>query len=70
MLKKAILVVSLVCNIVSLVTTSVQFARVIRQYKADTYQPNDLDDQRVVNKKESPINKDSSFCSRNLHVLL
>ena len=46
MLKKAILVVSLVCNIISLVTTSVQFAIVIRQYKADTYQPNDLDDQR------------------------
>ena len=46
MLKKAILVVSLACNIISLVMTSVQFVRVIRQYKADTYQPNDLDDQR------------------------
>lgn len=46
MLKKAILVVSLACNIISLVMTSVQFARVIRQYKADTYRPNDLDDQR------------------------
>ena len=59
MLKKAILVVSLACNIISLVMTSVQFARVIRQYKADTYQPNDLDDQRCKQKKEP--NKDSSF---------
>lgn len=46
MLKKAILIVSLVCNIVSLVTTSIQLAKTIQQYKADTYQPNDLDDQR------------------------
>ena len=46
MLKKAILIVSLVCNIVSLVTTSIQLAKTIQQYKADTYETNELDEQR------------------------
>lgn len=46
MLKKAILVVSLVCNVVSLVTSSVQLAKVIQQCKGEKHQPNDLDDQR------------------------